>query len=239
MPSHRSYLQATRHPWASLWFLLPLLAIYEYGVISLAGNQPETLRNGADNWVRQTLSALGLRTAFALPLILLAVLLCWCYRRWGDRPREMMTILPGMMIESVAYALLLWVLSRTMSPLLDMMQLTVPSSTYQFVTYLGAGIYEETLFRLFLFSLLVWFFKKADVPTGLAVSLAAIISAVFFALAHNIGPYGEPYDPYTFLFRTSAGVYFAILFRMRGFGIVVGAHALYDVVIGITLAPSS
>ena len=32
-----------------------------------------------------------------------------------------------------------------------------------------------------------------------------------------------------------AGLYFALLFRLRGFGIAVGAHALYDVMVGVVL----
>jgi hypothetical protein len=33
------------------------------------------------------------------------------------------------------------------------------------------------------------------------------------------------------VFRTLAGVYFAVLFIFRGFGITVGAHAGYDIAI--------
>ena len=33
------YLSATRHPWASFLFLLPLLIAYEVGVFALGGGQ--------------------------------------------------------------------------------------------------------------------------------------------------------------------------------------------------------
>ena len=51
------YLQATRHPWPSLLFLLPVLAAYEVGVVWMGGDHPETLRNGADHWMRCQLMA--------------------------------------------------------------------------------------------------------------------------------------------------------------------------------------
>ena len=40
---------------------------------------------------------------------------------------------------------------------------------------------------------------------------------------------------YVFLFRMLAGIYFALLFRLRGFGIAVGTHAFYDIIVGVTL----
>jgi hypothetical protein len=67
--------------------------------------------------------------------------------------------------------------------------------------------------------------------------LAAVTSAAAFSGAHHLGPYGEPYDNYRFLFRTLAGVYFTAIYQLRGFGIAVGGHALYDVLVGV-IVPS-
>jgi hypothetical protein len=39
----------------------------------------------------------------------------------------------------------------------------------------------------------------------------------------------DAFDWTKFLFRTLAGVYFAVVFAMRGFGITAGTHAFYDV----------
>lgn len=106
----------------------------------------------------------------------------------------------------------------------------------KFVSFIGAGIYEETLFRLLLFSFLAYGLRFVDVPWVFASVLAAVASALAFAAAHNLGPDGEAFDNYVFVFRTLAGVYFALLFRCRGFGIAVGAHTGYDVLVGL-LAP--
>jgi membrane protease YdiL (CAAX protease family) len=103
----------------------------------------------------------------------------------------------------------------------------------QVVTFVGAGIYEEVLFRLLLFSGLVALGRRLSGSPALAVSLGALVSALLFSAAHHVGPYGEPFEGYNFLFRTVAGVYFALLFQLRGFGIAVGAHACYDVIVGV------
>ena len=54
-----SYFSATRHPWSSFLFLLPLLAAYEGGVLWLGGDRAEQIRNGADAWLRWALESLG------------------------------------------------------------------------------------------------------------------------------------------------------------------------------------
>jgi membrane protease YdiL (CAAX protease family) len=103
----------------------------------------------------------------------------------------------------------------------------------QIIGFLGAGIYEEALFRLLLFSGLLAALALAELPTAWGFALAATGSALLFAGAHHLGPHGEPFNGTYFAFRTAAGLYFAGLYRLRGFGIAVGAHAFYDVLVGL------
>jgi membrane protease YdiL (CAAX protease family) len=240
-PQLKSYLTATRHPWAAVLFVLPLLALYEAGVLLVAPAQPEVLRNGADIWLRWALTRVGLPQQFWPPALLGVVLLGWAWLRRRDRPRELLGTWIGMVIESSGLALVLWGVSRTLRPLLE--RLGLPLSTgaetdpalAQTVCFLGAGIYEEALFRLALFSGLCWLCRQGELPPWGARLLAASASALLFAAAHNLGPHGEAFDGTVFLFRTAAGVYFAALFAFRGFGVAVGAHAGYDVLVGVVL----
>jgi membrane protease YdiL (CAAX protease family) len=233
------YFSATRHPWPCTLFVLPLLAAYEGGVLLLGEEDPETLRNGADAWLRSALAGLGLPQLFWAPALLVALCLLWCWVRYRDCPRDLLGVCIGMAAESVAFALGLWGLSRGLGPLLDQfgiqLELGPPADQplTQIIGFVGAGIYEEMLFRLLLFSFLVWGLRLALVPRPLNILLAALGSATLFSAAHHLGPYGEDFDGYTFLFRTLAGVYFALLYQLRGFGIAVGAHAGYDVLVGV------
>jgi membrane protease YdiL (CAAX protease family) len=224
-------------------FVLPLLAIYEAGVWLLGGANPQSVRNGADNWLRVGLSRVGLPYAWLPPVVLLLVLLLWSVRRrhW-TAPGELVSVLSGMVLESVAFALGLWGISRGLAPLLQRLgiELTLqPASEQalrQVITYLGAGIYEETLFRLLLFTALERLLRKMDLGGPLGLSLAALGSAILFSAAHHLGPYGQPYSNYLFLFRVVAGLYFAVLYRLRGFGIAVGAHACYNVMVSVGIS---
>lgn len=231
------YLQATRHPYPCLLFLLPLVAGYEAGVWWLGGAQPEAVRNGADNWLRWGLASAGLTQIWLPPIVLLLFFIVWSWVRILDRPNDLVGVLTSMVMESVAYALGLWGLSRALAPLLRHYGIELAADSgfenalRGVVPYIGAGIYEEALFRLFLFSLLRAFFGNLELPSGIGVLLAAFASAALFAAAHHVGPYGQPYSNYLFLFRFVAGVYFAFLFQLRGFGIVVGTHACYNVLV--------
>lgn len=239
-----SYWQATRHPAPCLLFLAPLLITYEFGVLSLGGEQSLSLRNGADVWLRDGFATLGLTHPIIAPLFVVFLLTVWFLRQRDTIPEDAPNLCLGMAIESVAGALVLWGLSRLYSPLLDQLGLALavraadppPLSTAvigQVVTYVGAGIYEEVVFRLALFGLLRGVLTTAQIPARTAVALAAIAASLLFAAAHHIGAHGEPVDGFNFLFRVLAGLYFTAVFQFRGFGIAVGAHACYDVLVGI------
>jgi hypothetical protein len=86
-----------------------------------------------------------------------------------------------------------------------------------------------------LFGGLYGLLRVVRLPKPAAGVVAAAAAAAAFAAAHHIGPYGEPVRADYFLFRAVAGLYFTLLFVMRGFGIAVGAHAGYDVLVGVSV----
>src|SRR5262249_16923171 len=135
--------------------------------------------------------------------------------------------------------LILWGSCHLVGPLLNGLGVHLNASAQpepavqQMLCFVGAGIYEETLFRLVLFSSLLWLLRHIDIPWPGAGIMAVLVSALLFSAAHNIGPFGEDFQPFVFIFRIAAGLYFVILFQLRVFGIVVGAHAGYDVLVGL------
>ncbi len=252
------YFQATRHPWACLCFILPFVLAYEAGLILL--RHAETVRNGADSWLRWALAHVGLVGLLWAPLVVVGLLLVWSVQRRGDRPRGVLGVCAGMTGESALFAAALWGLSQCLAPLLGhwgvLQNLGVLQSVAgaevpraaptvaglvpdpvleQIISFIGAGIYEETLFRLILLVGLIMVLRLAGLPVLVTAIVAVAGSALAFAAAHHLGPYGEAFKPSVFAFRASAGVFFALLFQFRGFGITVGAHIGYDVLVGVLL----
>jgi membrane protease YdiL (CAAX protease family) len=237
----QSYLGATLHPWPCFLFLLPLLAIYEAGVIWLGGPSPDALRNGADAWLRWSLQSFGLPHLYCAPLFLILFFLVWSVLRWRDRPDGWIEVWMGMAAESAFYAIGLWLLSRGLGPILDGLgvRLSWTASqqvTGQVITFVGAGIYEEAVFRLLLCLALRGLLAIVATPGWIAWPVVLIVSSLVFAAAHHVGPYGEPFHRFVFVFRALAGLYFSLLYQTRGFGIAVGAHAGYDVLVGVLMA---
>jgi hypothetical protein len=105
------------------------------------------------------------------------------------------------------------------------------------VTGIGAGIYEELVFRLILIVVLMVLFQDVlRLGHNVSIILSVFISAALFGAYHHIvyleGQFVQS-NPFTwaeFGFRTIAGIYFAGLFAVRGFGITAGAHAFYDII---------
>jgi len=241
MANKTSYLKTTQHPWPCLLFLLPLLLAYELGVYYLGGAEARALRNGADAWLRWVLDTYGVKLFLAAPGIIVIVFGIWSMRRWYDRPESSWQLVFAMWLESILFAFGLWLFGHNFGPLLHSAGVTLAAGEMdsrtemfaQVLTYVGAGIYEEILFRLFAITGLVALFRCAFVPNWASAILAGIGSALLFATAHHLGAAGEPMDSYRFVYRTIAGLYFAVLYWFRGFGVAVGTHALYDVLVGV------
>jgi hypothetical protein len=244
------YWTATKHPWACVLFVLPLLATYEVGLYVLGQYD---LRNGADAWLRWALSEVSISPVYGAPCLLILVLMAWGLVRREGRPSDKLGVWLGMVGESAGFAVLLLGLCQGFWGLLQRADHVLGQPSHriallnwsvsepepmwgQVVSYLGAGIYEETLFRLLLFAGLIQLFAWSETKTSaLAIGLAAFASALLFAGAHHVGPNGDPFSVYVLAFRTFAGLYFAGLYYARGFGIAVGAHAGYDVLVGLIM----
>ena len=108
------------------------------------------------------------------------------------------------------------------------------------ITGIGAGIYEELIFRLVLICVLMLILQDfIGVPQKQATLCSIIITALLFSLHHhvyfldgNITISQQFYLP-IFIFRTLAGVYLAIVFAIRGYGIAAASHAFYNIFVSL------
>jgi hypothetical protein len=97
---------------------------------------------------------------------------------------------------------------------------------------IGAGIYEELVFRLIVISLVVMVgVDLLRLDRGAVAVTAVFLSALAFA-AHHHRPIGsEGFELARFAFRTLAGIYLAVIFWFRGYGSAAGCHAAYNLAI--------
>lgn len=235
------YWSATRAPRYSLTFVLPLLLAYEVLARVLSGESG--VRNGADVLLKSLFLLLGGRhglTIFAA--VLLGTGLFLIVRDWRRSGPPQAAFFLGMTLESVVYAFLFGGVTSLLTTLLlrgpGLLMLVQGTHALSFPTQLmvslGAGIYEELLFRVILVSALA---KVATAgfgwkPLGAGV-FATVLGAAIFSAFHYVGPLGDVLTLSSFTFRMVAGLLLSGLFLLRGFGIAAWTHALYDVILTV------
>ncbi len=241
----RAYLRQSSRPLPSLAFILPLLVLYEAGVIVLG---PQAVRNGADVWLRQLLDQTGFGQYFLLPALTIGLLLGW-HHLTRDRWRVSAAVVYVMFAECAVMGLALVGLGRLQAvvahALIDMpisneaQRATLAISAHaapvvgRIVGYMGAGVYEEMLFRLLLLPPVAACAWRLGAQRGMRIAVAVISTSLVFSAAHYVGPHGESFAAFSFAFRFLAGAFFAMLFVYRGFGVAAGTHALYDVFVSV------
>ena len=273
-----SYLERTSRPFYSLIFLLPFIALYEFGTFTIntdVFNQSQ-IRVVAFVWLQNLLESIGFggRFAWAAPPFAIVIILLSLQFTSGKKWKFAFSDLLPMLIECVLLAVPLIVLTLFLSsaklqinfdrfygyrikpqtyslPVCasisdgnsgqssDSTSNSLPEQSLaaNIVTGIGAGIYEELVFRLILICILMFLFQDIIRMTHInSIVLAVLISAGLFSAHHHIDFFSgqmstvDPFDLTRFAFRTIAGIYFAILYAFRGFGITAGTHAFYNII---------
>lgn len=225
------YFHESEQPFASLIFLLPLIAIYEIGTayFTTAARHGQEEQIIAFTMLRQFFGLCGVHGQHLPAVAVIVFLLVIHILHKGKWDFHLSTLL-GMACESALLALPLLAIARELSRYFPLMGLHSSRSDL-IIMSLGAGVYEELVFRLVLFSILSFLLKDALRLGGFWVHLGVVaISALSFSAYHYLSPV-EVFQWRSFLFRTAAGAYFGIVFLLRGFGITAACHASYDLII--------
>lgn len=107
----------------------------------------------------------------------------------------------------------------------------VSTTKIELLLVMGAGIYEELVFRLLLITvILVVLVDVFRVPQLYAMIAAGMAASLVFAACHY-APIGvEAFDGTTFAMRAAAGGYLTLVFLSRGIGVSAGCHVSYNVI---------
>jgi len=227
-----NYLSVTNSPLYSFIFTIPLFIIYEIGVFTISVNDIVILRNGADVLMRQVLGLFGIYGIYGFSASFMIGFMVAFLRQKKSLET---TVIKGeyliwMFFESICWGALLFILMGFTTTLL--MANSTGTMLQQVVLSIGAGIYEEFVFRVILIagfgSILGFIFqwkKFAKIISGI------ILSAALFSLFHFMGDYGEEPNFSVFMMRFIAGIFLGLIYVFRGFGPAAYAHTVYDLII--------
>src|SRR5271170_5066396 len=238
--SGKSYAHRVHQPLQCLIFITPLLLCYQIAS-ALHPWLPDQAGPG-ETYSPHVVAFVLMLKFFALfgavgnflPLLaVIAILFFWHLARKDP------WLYLGMFAESIIWAIPIFVIGLAVTrhtaagfahlaaPIDPTTQLPWQTET---VLSIGAGIYEELLFRLIAIILLnIILIDIFEMKVQTAIPIIILTSAILFAAYHYLG--NEHFNAPTFFFRTAMGVYLAGIFIYRGFGIAVGTHTSYDLIV--------
>jgi membrane protease YdiL (CAAX protease family) len=93
---------------------------------------------------------------------------------------------------------------------------------------IGAGIFEELLFRLLMVGGTLFVLRVALKEESPGAMIAVVlIAAAIFSGAHVLD-HPEQFVWDLFFFRAAAGIYLGFVFFYRGFGVATGVHIVFN-----------
>jgi len=225
-----NYWRFSRSAYYSVVSALPLLVVYEILVI-MTQSRYWGIRNAADMWIRTFLMAFDLSAqhlTFVMIGIAFALIPVAKTRSYGVKLKANFFLL--MLAEAFTYSL---VLGGVLQSILSLSGLAAGGpgngALQNFALSLGAGLFEEIIFRVLLLNLLFFLLNyifKNKVTTAV---ISVLASSFLFSLSHYIGSMADSWELYSFMFRWIAGMIFTVLYFIRGFAITAYTHALYDI----------
>lgn len=244
MENWKSYHRNTRTATYGFLLALPLLVLYEVMILLSSGPQVMQVRVGAEVWIKQILAFIGATGSLILAgIVVLVGVAILVYERKRSIPIRSRYFLWAI-AESTVYAVvvaffvsqvvgLLFSLAHvTSAPALAAPQLLQDQGLFtRLALSIGAGLYEELLFRVLLVGGLFWLFSKIMPQKKYHYLLAALLGALVFSAVHHIGALGDPFTLPVFFFRFLFGLVLNAIFLVRGFGVAAWTHAIYDILI--------
>ncbi|MDA9946320.1 CPBP family intramembrane metalloprotease [Candidatus Marinimicrobia bacterium] len=231
-----SYFFTSRSYFYSFLFTIPLFFVYEISILFLSKDDIIVVRNGADFLMRNILESFDIYGLYALGFVFFfGFALSFIFFIKADKKKELKSnFLFFMFIESVLWSFILYLmLSKFMLVLMNPMGKMI---LQQVTLAIGAGIYEEFLFRVLLIAgltrLLGFIFLWKQLSRKI---VALIISGGIFSAFHFMGEYGDFFSMELFLLRFFAGIILGVLYLFRGFGITAYTHSIYDLIVLIRM----
>jgi len=209
-------------------------------VLILSINEISTLRNGADILLRQFFSLfgdLGIYVLSIFSILIFVIVLLVQKKKWNVTVIKskylILMLFEGFLWGVILYFFMLFSQNLFMFP-------TGKDLISQIILSIGAGLYEEFIFRVVVILLFTYLIKVIFLwDESLCLIISMFISAIVFSYFHFIGPYGDPISLSVFIYRFFGGIFLGVLYLSRGFGITAYAHIIYNFIIIFSLTVST
>lgn len=204
----------------------------------------EQVRVGAEVWIKQLLLLIGQTGVFVMgiAIALIGLAIVAADRKKGVPLRAL--YFGGILGESFAFAIIVaFGVSTAVGTIfygiiesgMPAAIIASPQSSNGLFTDLalsiGAGVYEELVFRVILVGGAFWVLHRLGMRRALAFTASALVGAFIFSAVHYTGSLGDDFTLPSFVFRFLFGLALNVIFIVRGFGIAAWTHAIYDILV--------
>ena len=222
-----SYIVNSKNIYYSLLFIAPLFFLYELMCWMQYANKIILIRNSADIFIQNIINEFMNNITPAILLLIFSLFII-INRKKIVKFDFKLYVLFLMLVESFIWAIIFIMVVASFNLLL----LSIIDDNILFEQYylaVGAGLWEELLFRVILIMIFMYLANKVLKYNYLfSAFLSILVSSILFSLFHYLGPFGDEFFYSTFYLRTFAGFFLGTLYLLRGYGIVVYTHVLYD-----------
>jgi len=225
-PEPRLYGRLILRPLNQLVVIAPLLLVFHIASAYIGSNLL------VPHFMQIAFQWLGASGHLLPPLLIVTVLLCQHVMKKEPWQVDFMAA-GGTILESIVWTLPLltagWIIGSNTEAAIDHSQVYL----HNCIEAIGAGIYEEFIFRMVLIQvgsiLLIDLanLKKDRVMIFLILFSALIFSACHFSSGELFG--AETMNWEKFVFLSTAGVWWSVLFLWRGYGVAACCHIAWNI----------
>ena len=228
-----SYFDYSKNLLVGIVFILPFLFLYEIICLFYFRYSNYEIRNTADVIIHDLFYFFGSYSQFAYSISLfLVVLFIYFYNVNKNKKFKIIPIsLLLIAFEGIIYGFILTLILNN-PEIFNIKHFYQSDLLLSLYLCIGAGVWEEILFRLIIYNLfLMLMFKIFKNSSYFNIFISIIICSFLFSLFHYIGVNGDIFNLTSFYYRFIGGLYLTVLYHYRGFGVVSMAHLSYDFIL--------
>ena len=231
-----NYISLSKNDFYSFILIAPLFALYQILGFIISYKSPIIIKNSADVYIKDFFQFFSLEYANAVYSLFFLCILTFIFfknRNLFILSEVRLSFLFTMIIESIIHSISLLAIMSILSKVFLLSIFPINNIIIENIYMsIGAGLWEEMLFRYIMITSLIFSFNKLTYDFSIASYLTIIIlSSAIFSYYHFIGLELKFINLSIFFYRFIAGIVLSIIFIFRGLGIAVYTHVFYDLYI--------
>ncbi|MCK5520978.1 MAG: CPBP family intramembrane metalloprotease [Candidatus Marinimicrobia bacterium] len=226
-----AYLSSSKTPLYSLIYVLPAALFYEISIFIVNNSDIEGVRNSADILFKRLIEQIGFE-GFEASILLFFIIFVAVSFVQGIKLKKgdfNWVHFPLIIMESTLYAAFMVILFSYILRANVTLSGAVPE--FQHIVFsVGAGVYEEILFRGILLQGLIFLLARVEGSSAILMTLfSVLLTSLIFVGIHYIGPYGDAFSFISFFIRFVASLILSGIYLWRGFALAAYSHIFYDI----------